>query len=287
MPVDLPLAGVHLKHRNFPMRCSLLAACCVAVAAADSRRTILVTGGCRGIGQAVCERFAANGDRVIMHYRSDAHHAESVRAALPASELGEHLCLHAALDEEGAPEALIKEALAACSGLDAIVINHGIYQEYPVDETSSAEWSQSFQRILRVNLAAPAELAFAFGSAARERGTGGAIVFVSSRGAYRGEPLAAAYGASKAGLNSLTGSLAQAYAPYGIRVAAVAPGFIATEMAAGVLASDRGEGIRNQSPWGRVGEPSEVANAVFHLASDEGRWSTGAILDCNGASYLH
>lgn len=249
------------------------------------RRTVLVTGGARGIGVACCKAFAANGDRVIVHYRSDPHQADAVCQSLPGSG---HICLQSALDEPGAPEKLMAAALAECHGkLDCLVVNHGIYEETPVETTSAAEWSASFERVLRTNLAAPAELAFAYGTAAREQGKGGAIVFVSSRGAYRGEPLAAAYGASKAGLNSLTGSLAQAFGPHGVRVAAVAPGFIATKMAAPVLASDRGDAIRHQSPWGRVGSPEEVASAVLHLASEGGAWSTGAVLDCNGASYLH
>ena len=139
--------------------------------------------------------------------------------------------------------------------------------------------------MLRANLVAPAELAHAYAQAARERGGGGAVVFVSSRGAFRGEPLAAAYGASKAGLNSLTGSLAQALGSDGIRVAAVAPGFVATEMATPVLASERGEAIKQQSPFGRVGDPQEVAATVHFLGSKEGAWCTGAVVDCNGASY--
>merc|ERR1711948_203793 len=112
------------------------------------------------------------------------------------------------------------------------------------------------------------------------RGKGGAIVFVSSRGAYRGEPLAPAYGASKAGLNALCGSLAQALGHHKIQVSGVAPGFIRTDMAAPVLEGERGDGIRSQSSWGRVGEPEEVAESVFYLASPEAVWNTGCILDC-------
>ena len=173
-----------------------------------------------------------------------------------------------------------------------LVVNHGIYEETPVEATTAAEWSASFARVLRTNLAAPAELSYAFAKHAISRGAdggngNGAIVFVSSRGAYRGEPLAPAYGASKAGMNSLTGSLAQALGAHGVRVAAVAPGFVATEMAEAVLASPRGDGIRAQSPFGRVGQTDEVAAEVHFLASEEGAWCTGSVLDCNGASYLH
>jgi 3-oxoacyl-[acyl-carrier protein] reductase len=267
------------------MHLALFLTSLAAAAASESRRTVLVTGGARGIGQAVCERFAANGDRVIVHFRTDEEQAKRVRASLPGSD---HICLRAALDEPGAPARLFEAALAECGHVDVCVINHGVYEEYPVESTSPDVFAASFEKIVRTNLGAPAELAYAFGTHIRTRDVGGgAIVFVSSRGAYRGEPLALAYGASKAGLNSLTGSLAQAFGPYGVRVAAVAPGFIATEMAASVLASERGDGIRAQSPWGRVGKPDDVASAVFHLASHEGLWSTGAVLDCNGASYLH
>ena len=251
-------------------------------------RTVLVTGAARGIGAAIAAEFAANGDRVVLACRSDLAAAEAVRASLPPSAAGEHLCLQADLAAPGAPAALVDAAIEACGGrLDVLIVNHGVYVETPFGESSAAEFGESFERLLRINLAAPAELSFAFATAAKRSGHGGAVVLVSSRGATRGEPLAPAYGASKAGLNSLTGSLAQAYAPHGIRVAAVAPGFIATDMAKEVLASDRGDGIRAQSPFGRVGEPAEVAAAVHFLASEAGAWSAGAVLDCNGASYLH
>ena len=192
------------------------------------------------------------------------------------------------LSQPAAAQALVEQAVGLMGGLDVIVINHGIYEETPIAETGLAKWSDSFEKVLRINLIAPAELAHC---AAKQMmmndDGGGAIIFVSSRGAYRGEPDAPAYGASKAGLNSLTGSLAQALGPHKIRVAAVAPGFVATDMAKPVLAGPRGDGIRAQSSWQRVGEPAEVAAAVAFLASDEASWCTGGIVDCNGASYLH
>ena len=117
--------------------------------------------------------------------------------------------------------------------------------------------------------------------------TGGAIISISSRGAKRGEPDAVAYGASKAALNSLVQSTAMALGAANIAVAAVSPGFVETEMAASVLSGPRGEGIRAQSPFGRVAQPSEVAHAVLFLASPQSRWMSGSVVDCNGASYLH
>jgi NAD(P)-dependent dehydrogenase (short-subunit alcohol dehydrogenase family) len=115
---------------------------------------------------------------------------------------------------------------------------------------------------------------------------GGRIVNVSSRGAFRGEPLNPAYGASKAGLNAMGQSLAVALAPYNIVVTGVAPGFVETDMAARHLEGPGGDAIRAQSPFGRVARPAEIADAVVFLASPEAQWASGAILDLNGASYL-
>jgi NAD(P)-dependent dehydrogenase (short-subunit alcohol dehydrogenase family) len=117
-------------------------------------------------------------------------------------------------------------------------------------------------------------------------GRAGRIVNVSSRGAFRGEPDHPAYGASKAGLNSMSQSLAQHLAPHGITVAAVAPGFVETDMAAPLLAGPEGDAIRGQSPLGRVATADEVADVVAFLASDRAVITTGAIVDANGASYL-
>ena len=117
-------------------------------------------------------------------------------------------------------------------------------------------------------------------------GHGGRIVNVGSRGAYRGEPGHPAYGAAKAGLHAFGQSLAVALAPHGITVASVAPGYVQTDMTAVELATPAGDVIRAQSPFNRVATPEEVAAAVVYLASPAATWSSGAVLDLNGASYL-
>jgi len=113
---------------------------------------------------------------------------------------------------------------------------------------------------------------------------GGRIVNVSSRGAFRGEPEAPAYGASKAAINAMSQSLAQALAPHNVFVTVVAPGFVDTERVAEKVQGEQGEAIRNQSPLGRVARADEVARTILFLASED--FLTGAIVDINGASYL-
>jgi NAD(P)-dependent dehydrogenase (short-subunit alcohol dehydrogenase family) len=115
---------------------------------------------------------------------------------------------------------------------------------------------------------------------------GGRIVNVSSRGAFRGEPKMPWYGASKAGMNAMGQSMAQALGPHGVYVYTVAPGFIETEMARETLSSPEGDGIRQQSSIGRVAQPHEVGQIVAYLAMEAPVFMTGCIVDINGASYL-
>jgi 3-oxoacyl-[acyl-carrier protein] reductase len=115
---------------------------------------------------------------------------------------------------------------------------------------------------------------------------GGRVVNVSSRGAFRGEPETPAYGASKAALNAMSQSMAQALAPYGVFFYVVAPSFVETDMANSLPSSPMGDAIRSQSPLGRVATPQEIARTVAFLASDAPDFMTGAIVDVNGASYL-
>jgi 3-oxoacyl-[acyl-carrier protein] reductase len=197
-----------------------------------------------------------------------------------------------------------------------LVNNAGIYVDHPVLGTSYEEWQEAWRATLGVNLTGAANVTWcavrhmtaaggsgAAGSSAdavRSRDartgrwiggrtdarTGGRIVNVGSRGAFRGEPTHLAYGASKAGLHAFGQSLAIALAPHGISVASVAPGYVATDMTAEELATPAGHAIRAQSPFKRVATPEEVAAAVVYLASPEAAWSSGAVLDLNGASYL-
>jgi 3-oxoacyl-[acyl-carrier protein] reductase len=243
-------------------------------------RAVLVTGASRGIGRAVAEAFARAGDRVAIHYGQSAERAEAVRAALPGDR---HIVVQADLRDPDAVRVMVDAAAAGLDGLDVVVNNAGIFEAHPILDTSYEQWQLAWRDTLDTNLVGAANVIWC---AARHLRPGGRIINVSSRGAFRGEPKQPAYGASKAGLNALTQSLAVALGAHGIAVAAVAPGYVETDMAAEVLASPAGEAIRAQSPFGRVGRPDEVADAVLWLASPGAEWASGTIIDLNGASHL-
>ncbi len=246
-----------------------------------SGRAVLITGASRGIGRAIASEFAAAGDRVAVHHRDSAELAGDLVAGLPGSG---HAVVRADLADPDAVRAMVDRAAGLLGGLDILVNNAGVFTPHPITDVSYQQWQQQWQATLGVNLIGAANVTWC--AVQHMKGRGGRIINVSSRGAFRGEPNSPAYGASKAGLNALSQSLARALAPHGIAVTAVAPGFVATDMTNDHLKPPRGDEIRAQSPFGRVAEPREIAAAVFYLASDQAEWASGAILDLNGASYL-
>lgn len=247
-----------------------------------ANRKVLVTGASRGIGRAIAQLFATHGACVALNYRGNDRAAEAALESLSGTG---HCLVKADLSTSDGALQAVEHAVVGLSGLDTVVNNAGIFVQHPPVGTTFADWVSAWQATLATNLTGPANVCWAAARHMLAAG-GGHIINVSSRGAFRGEPQAPAYGASKAGLNSLTQSLAVALAEHGIYVAAVAPGFVETDMAAASLEGESGEAIRAQSPLGRVARPEEVASAVLFLASPGAEFSTGAIIDVNGASYL-
>jgi 3-oxoacyl-[acyl-carrier protein] reductase len=250
-----------------------------------TRRAVLVTGSSRGLGRAIAIRFAAGGDRVAVHHRDSAALAEQLAAELPGAG---HVVVRADMADPEGVRAMVDRVANELGGLDVLVNNAGVFggvdRPHPIFGTDYDQWQQMWRQTFDVNLFGAANAAWAAAQHMRDRG--GRIINVSSRGAFRGEPTQPAYGASKAALNSMGQSLAVALAPYGIAVASVAPGFVATDMTNEHLKAERGDAIRAQSPFNRVAEPDEIAAAVHWLASPEAEWASGTIVDLNGASYL-
>jgi 3-oxoacyl-[acyl-carrier protein] reductase len=246
-------------------------------------RAVLVTGASGGIGRAIAHAFAAAGDRVAVHYGGNRSGAEETLAGLPGEG---HAIVSGDIASPDVPPRLVASTVDAVGGLDVLVNNAALMVRHEIASVSYEDWLDAWHRTAAVNLHGTANLSYC---AAREmiaRGEGGRIVNIGSRGAFRGEPDHPAYGATKAAVHAMAQSLAVALAPHGIGVAAVAPGFIATDRVAERLEGAEGAAIRAQSPFARVGTPEEVASAVLWLASPGARFSTGTIIDVNGASYL-
>lgn len=169
--------------------------------------------------------------------------------------------------------------------IDVLVNNAGVFEEFDVLDLDYESWQKTWHKTIGTNLTGVANLSFLVAKLMKDKG-GCRIVNVSSRGAFRGEPDAPAYGASKAGLNSLGQSMARAFAKLKIYVFTVAPGFVDTDMAASAMIGDRAEDIRTQSPLNRISDPDEIAQTICFLASEGHDYMTGCIVDINGASYL-
>ncbi len=251
-------------------------------------RTAIVTGGSRGIGRAVALMLGAAGATVGIGYRSERSAAEeTIRDLLgmvggTAGDGRGHWAERADLATSAGAEALFRRADAEFGGvLDVFVGNAGIWnsKDCLVNDLEPDEW----HRMMDANLTS----AYLTTRAAIQRmGDGGRVVLITSTAAQRGEAGHAHYAASKGALQAFVKSLAVEVGSRGITVNAVAPGWVDTDMSAGVLRGRSRERILAEIPVRRIGAPEDVAGPVVFLVSDLARHVTGEILNVNGGSVL-
>ncbi|TMU54841.1 SDR family NAD(P)-dependent oxidoreductase [Flagellimonas algicola] len=245
-------------------------------------KNVLITGASRGIGKATALAFAEKGAKVGINFRSNTEEAERTLSQLAGTG---HQLFQQDVSEKNGPEHLINRYVAQYGQLDILVNNAGISIFHDIEEVDFDHWANAWENIFNTNLFAVSNLCY-WGAKAMMASGGGKIVNVSSRGAFRGEPTKPAYGASKAALNSMSQSLAKKLAKHNIHVGVVAPGFTETAMAAETLTPLERENLLRESPFQRMAQPEEVAHAILFLASEGAGYSSGTIIDVNGASYL-
>ena len=243
-------------------------------------RTALVTGGSRGIGRAVSVLFARLGARVAIGFQSDAAAAaatlEEVRSAG-----SDGVALRADLGDANAARGLVDQAIGGLVHLDVLVVNHGIWKEAPIESMTDAQWNETLQTNLTGAFAVCQQ-------AARHMvpRRSGSIVLVSSTAGQRGEARHAHYAASKGALLAFTKSLAAELAPHAVRVNAVAPGWVVTDMTRAALQAPEAAASLAKIPLGRPGTPEEIAGPVAFLASDLASYLYGEVLAVNGGAVM-
>jgi NAD(P)-dependent dehydrogenase (short-subunit alcohol dehydrogenase family) len=233
-------------------------------------RRCVITGAAQGIGKAIAERFAAEGAQLLL---ADIDRA---KVGAVAAALGQH-AFAADLAKKSAVEALIAKAGELWGGLDILVNNAGVTHAAELDDLTEDD----FDRVLAINLKAAL---WGTQAAARLMGPGSAVINMSSVNAVLAIPNQIPYVLSKGALNQLTNVTALALAAKGIRVNAIGPGSIETEMLGGILAEDPAarDRILSRTPLGRCGTPEEVAAVALFLASEDSSYLTGQTIYPDG-----
>jgi len=246
-----------------------------------SDKVALITGGAglNGLGYATARMMAAHGARVVIL------DLERANPAATAAQLGpQHLGVVADVTDKTSCERAAADVLNQCGRIDVLVNNAGITQPRRFVDITGAD----YDAVLDVSLRGTLYMSQAVLPAMR-KAKAGAIVCISSVSAQRGGGILGGphYSAAKAGVLGLARALAREAGVDGIRVNCVTPGLIATDINKGLIPDDKRQGILDQIPLNRIGEPDDVAGGVVFLASDLARYCTGVTLDINGGMLIH
>lgn len=244
-------------------------------------KTVLVTGGSRGIGKAIVYAFANAGYNVILNYNQSEQSAKNIVEDLKDCK-GVVEMFKADVSRREEVDAMIEYVNKEFGGIDVVVNNAGISHVGLFDETTEEE----MRRVLDVNLMGVFNVTQSALKECMLAKKDGSIINISSIWGIAGASCEVAYSASKAGVIGLTKGLAKELAPSNITVNAIAPGAIATDMIYKEYSEEEIELIEKEIPIGRLGTPIEIANLVLYLASDNARYITGQVISPNGGMVI-
>jgi NAD(P)-dependent dehydrogenase (short-subunit alcohol dehydrogenase family) len=241
-------------------------------------KVIVVTGAAQGIGAACAERFAQDGATVALWDVNDATATALAQSLSARGRLA--AAFHCDVSSKADVDSALAATLAAFGRVDALINNAGIFKAANFLDITEADWDA----VLNVNLKGAFLVAQALAREMVRAGKGGAIVHMSSVNSVMAIPTIASYNVSKGGINQLTRVMAIGLAEHGIRVNAVGPGTIATELARqAVLGSDAARArIMSRTPLQRLGEPGEIADVCAFLVSNASSYMTGEIVYVDG-----
>lgn len=243
-------------------------------------KIVIVTGSSRGIGKEIALSFASYGAKVCVTYLSQKKSAEYVCKKIKTQNVD---CMNLRLDvtKRKSVKNVLNKIIQKWGRLDILVNNAGYLEQKPFFNITNSEWD----KILEINLKSIFICSQEIGKYFRSR-KAGCIINISSVGGQIGGPNAPHYAAAKAGIISLTKSTARLLSPYGIRVNAVSPGFIKTDMYKNIVKRSSQKEINKEILLRRPGNPEEVASTVVFLASKESSYITGQVLNVNGGLFL-
>ena len=240
---------------------------------------VLVTGGTRGIGRAIALEFGRKGAKLVVNYTSSEEKARALVSEL--AEMGcEAVAIQADVSKAEDAERLVSEAVKAFGRVDVLVNNAGITRDNLLIRMKESDWDE----VMNVNLKGAFLMSKAVGKLMLKQRSG-AMVNLTSVVGIMGNAGQANYSASKAGVIGLTKSLAREFASRGVRVNAVAPGYILTDMTS-VLSDEATSHFTSQIPLGRAGTPEDVAKAVCFLCSEDSAYMTGQVLHVDGGMLI-
>ncbi len=246
------------------------------------RQKILVTGASKGIGMAIAKKLLEDGARVGLHYRSTVENVKEMQRQFGTETA---IPIQADLQDKAETIELFKTGIEKLSGLDSVVLNAGIFEPHPIDDTMD-DWLKVWRKTMQVNLDSVGILTKLCLEYFKKQNQG-RLIYIGSRAAFRGETEEyLAYAASKGGITSLAKSVARSFGKYNVKAFVVAPGFTQTEMAMDAISKIGPDKVIETLALDRLTAPDDISPTVALMCSGLMDHATGTTIDFNAGSHI-